>query len=187
MGALLGEGRWIEHQDALGIAHLLDHVTAKLAHDRFVIPFAAADKELKTFAMHSLLASNGFSRLTLQAAEQALNDDSGVAAMLSSIEKREILPDKPLQSLLALSHLCGRDPGPDQQCLRLRVLQQRPCRCSIHADLIGLRARYAFAKCNSRSTDDTAAARRANLDWILRDSRLFPPPQHRSPCVAAVR
>jgi len=96
MRPFLGKGARIEHHDPLRIAPRLDHVMTQLRHHRFIIPLAAADKELNRLARHPMFPRDRLGRLTFQPAEQPFHHDPGVVALLLPIEQRHV----PLQEAL---------------------------------------------------------------------------------------
>ena len=74
---LLGEGRAVQDEDAVGVAQFLGDVAAQFGPDGVVVPAAVADELLQVAALEPGLRGDGLGGLTLQAGELALQGWSG--------------------------------------------------------------------------------------------------------------
>src|SRR5262245_17985030 len=124
----LRERTGIEHEHGVGIRQFLSNVLAKFGHHALVVPRAGADKMLHRLALQSSLIGDRLGRLTIQAAEFAMQDDASQLVLFHTIEPRQIAAQETLQMPPATGHLNGGNFGICQQNLGSGSIEQgHPC------------------------------------------------------------
>ncbi|AMV40939.1 hypothetical protein VT85_26125 (plasmid) [Planctomyces sp. SH-PL62] len=125
VGPGLREGRGVDREDGPVVAQLLGDVAAELGHDGFVVPLAGPDEELDRLAVDAGLDGDRLAGLAPQPAEQAPDDEGGVAALLGPAEPRQIAPEERGEPALAAADGLGGQDGVGQERLGVGVVEER--------------------------------------------------------------
>ena len=86
---LLGKGRRVENQDAIGFAQLRAHLPHQFSQQRLVIPLRLADEFLQTLPFPVVQISNRFHILAVQVRQQSLDVVPGVGLSLRRLQDRD--------------------------------------------------------------------------------------------------
>ena len=84
--ALLGEGRWVEDEDAVGTAQLLTHLPGQLREPGVVVPGRLADKLLQRLAFLVVEVGDGFDVLVFEVGNQARDIRMGMLPLFAPLE-----------------------------------------------------------------------------------------------------
>src|SRR5260370_20100172 len=121
--ALLGEGRGVEHEHAVGVAQFGGDVAAQFGQDGVIGPAAGANEMLQGASFQPDIDGDGLGGLALQTGELALEEDLGMLALPVAIEERGGQCDKAGEVLGTAADGAGLDFGLGQQLLGLGVLK----------------------------------------------------------------
>ena len=121
--ALLGEGRGVQDEDAVGVGQLLGDVAAQLVADGGVVPAAGADEQLQGAALLAGLAGDGLRGLALEPGELAAQDGEGVVALLGAVEQGQVALGEGGQAVGAGADGGGRQVGTGEECLGVGVVE----------------------------------------------------------------
>ena len=103
--ALLGEGRTITEEDAVGVIPDLADMLAEFGQDALIVPGRYTDEVLEDLATHAHMVSNGLTGLAGQRGQFALEDVLRVGPLLAPLEQRPVPLQKRLDALADLNHL----------------------------------------------------------------------------------